>query len=257
MSKKKISIIASEETFNNLKPFNDIGELNESVRKHKEQNKLTKSAMAVLNLLHRYSAKHTGVSFLAKKAIAAILNCSKRTVIRACQLLESLGIIRQLPMKRKSDMLQTSNAIIMQPFCDVEKATVTQEVSETNSNLSLQEDNYSSLKQNIINKRNNKRLTSDFCNEKIPQAFVKYASIINDSLQFVEKLWSKVQIAAWKNSCEKRADQVESISIQSIKQLIRKVKVAKVREKYAYFYSILNSKFEDLYYDELHEFGMK
>ncbi|MFC0235515.1 helix-turn-helix domain-containing protein [Fictibacillus phosphorivorans] len=265
MSKKKILIIASEETFNNLKSFNDIAELNESVRKHKEQNALNKSAKAVLDLLHRYSAKHTGVSFLSKNTIATILRCSKRTVIRACQLLEALGIIKQLPMKRKSDMLQTSNAIVIQPVCKVhdelhnetmvqdEPEFVTQVGNDISPKMSPQENHSSSLKPNIINKRNNNQLTSEFCSEKIPQTFVKYASIINDSLNFVEKLWSKVQLAAWKNSCEHQIDQVETISIQSIKQLIRKIKVAKVRDKHAYFYSVLNAKMEDLYFEDLEQ----
>ena len=263
MAKKKISIIASEESFENLKSFDDIAELNESVRKHKEQNTLNKSAKAVLDLLHRYSAKHTGVSFLSKNTIATILSCSKRTVIRACQLLEALGIIKQLPMKRKSDMLQTSNAIVIQPVYKVhdelhietmvqdEPANVTQAFKDISPKLSLQENQSFSLKQNMINKRNNNRLTSEFCSEKIPQTFVKYASIIDDSLKFVEKLWSKVQTAAWKNSCEHQTDRVETISIQSIKQLIRKIKVAKVRDKYGYFYGILTKKFEELYFEDL------
>ncbi|WP_144520507.1 HTH domain-containing protein, partial [Bacillus thuringiensis] len=66
-----------------------------------------------------------GVSFKSKKKIAEDLNISRRTVIRACQYLESLGIIKQLEMKRKSDMRQTSNIIVIQPII-AEKQIVTE-----------------------------------------------------------------------------------------------------------------------------------
>ena len=60
-----------------------------------------------------------------QKHIAEDLNISRRTVIRVCLHLESLGIIKQLEMKRKSDMRQTSNAIVIQPII-VEEQVVTQ-----------------------------------------------------------------------------------------------------------------------------------
>ncbi|MGQ0422797.1 cytosolic protein, partial [Bacillus sp. HC-Mk] len=66
--------------------------------------------------LHHYSAKYLGVSFKTKNNIADALHISRRTVIRVCQYLESLGIIKQLEMKRKSDRRQTSNVIVIQPI---------------------------------------------------------------------------------------------------------------------------------------------
>ncbi|MCZ0704107.1 HTH domain-containing protein [Natronobacillus azotifigens] len=82
--------------------------------------------MRVLDTLHRYSAKYQGVSFRTKNNLAIELKISRRTVIRACQKLESLGIIRQHDMKRKSDMKQTSNAIVIQPI----QQNVTQETKK-------------------------------------------------------------------------------------------------------------------------------
>src|SRR5699024_3191600 len=99
--KKAITIIASEETYINLSTFDDIESLNKTVREYKEIHKLNKNQTRVLNLLHRYSAKYKGVSFLTKNNIANQLEISKRTVIRVCQHLESLKIIKQYEMKRK------------------------------------------------------------------------------------------------------------------------------------------------------------
>ncbi|HHL0974807.1 TPA: HTH domain-containing protein, partial [Bacillus cereus] len=125
MKKKQvISIIASEETYENLASFQTLKELNDTVRAYKKQYKLNKNQMAVLDHLHHYSAKYLGVSFKTKNNIADALHISRRTVIRVCQYLESLGIIKQLEMKRKSDRRQTSNVIVIQPLhTDVQLVT--------------------------------------------------------------------------------------------------------------------------------------
>ncbi|CDN38361.1 cytosolic protein [Bacillus thuringiensis] len=114
--KQAITILASEETYENLASFQTLKELNDTVRAYKKQYKLNKNQMAILDHLHHYSAKYLGVSFKTKNNIADALHISRRTVIRVCQYLESLGIIKQLEMKRKSDRRQTSNVIVIQPI---------------------------------------------------------------------------------------------------------------------------------------------
>ncbi|HEQ3527917.1 TPA: cytosolic protein [Bacillus cereus] len=114
--KQAITILASIETYENLVSFQTIEELNDTVRAYKKQYKLNKNQMAVLDHLHHYSAKYLGVSFKTKNNIADALHISRRTVIRVCQYLESLGMIKQLEMKRKSDRRQTSNVIVIQPI---------------------------------------------------------------------------------------------------------------------------------------------
>jgi hypothetical protein len=128
---KRIEIIANEIAFSNLATFETIEELNETVRTYKRQLALGKTELAVLDILHRYSAKYKGVSFLCKNKIGELIGKSRRTIIRVCQRLESLGVIRQLPMKRASDMQQTSNAIVIQPVVNTSQdANVTQEPAE-------------------------------------------------------------------------------------------------------------------------------
>jgi DNA-binding Lrp family transcriptional regulator len=145
---KRIEIIANETAFSNLATFENIDQLNETVREYKCKYKetLSNTELNVLDILHRYSAKYKGVSFLRKNNIAELIGKSRRTIIRVCHRLEALGIIRQLPMKRASDMQQTSNAIVIQPVdvlsnwekkpidvvakCEEMTANVTQEPAE-------------------------------------------------------------------------------------------------------------------------------
>ena len=55
---------------------------------------------------------------MCKNTIANKLDVSYKTVQRLMKKLEDLGMIRQVPMKRKKDMMQTANAIIIQPVKD-------------------------------------------------------------------------------------------------------------------------------------------
>ncbi|MGN7233798.1 helix-turn-helix domain-containing protein [Priestia megaterium] len=133
MAKEKIEIIASIETYEHLSSFESIEDLNETVRAHVERHKdkLKKTHIAVLKVLHGHSAKHLGVSFLTKRNIGKFIGKSRATVIRACKHLEDLGIIKQLEMKRSSDMKQTSNAIIIQP---IQKEEPVQEMAQIEKN---------------------------------------------------------------------------------------------------------------------------
>lgn len=151
--KQAITILASIETYENLVSFQTLKELNDTVRAYKRQfaDQLNKNQLAVLNKLHNYSSKFLGVSFRTKKHIAEDLDISRRTVIRACHHLESLGIIKQLEMKRKSDMRQTSNIIIIQPIITEEQLvteapTKTVEICHTkkttNKNLKTKDKRY-------------------------------------------------------------------------------------------------------------------
>ncbi|MGR5978100.1 helix-turn-helix domain-containing protein [Bacillus cereus] len=154
MKKKRIDVIASTETYENLASFQTLKDLNDTVRTYKKLYKLNKNQVAVLNILHNYSSKFLGVSFRTKKHIAEDLNISRRTVIRACQHLKSLGIIKQLEMKRKSDMRQTSNIIIIQPII-VEEQIVTPKPANDADICHTKKTTTKTLKQKIknINKR--------------------------------------------------------------------------------------------------------
>ncbi|MGG5736720.1 helix-turn-helix domain-containing protein [Bacillus cereus group sp. IBL03679] len=201
--KQAITIIAGEETYENLASFQTLKELNDTARTYKEKfaDRLNKNQLAVFNHLHNHSAKYFGVSFKSKKKIAEALHISRRTVIRVCQHLESLGMIKQLEMKRKSDMKQTSNVIVIQPI-NVEEQVVTQapiknaEICHTNKTTTI------SLKQNIkdikIRKENDMpscENDKDFIDYRIPQSMRMKLATAFDSNVMNESFQNAINIA--------------------------------------------------------------
>ncbi|MGG0258160.1 helix-turn-helix domain-containing protein [Bacillus mycoides] len=203
--KQAITIIAGEETYENLSSFKTVEELNESVRQYKETfaNQLNKNQLAVLNHLHNYSSKYFGVSFRRKNHIAESLGISRRTVIRTCLHLESLGIIKQLEMKRKSDMRQTSNVIIIQPII-AERKIVTEAPDKNIVNCHTKKTTTTFLKQKIkdITKRKEDVSPSfqhdlDFIDYRVPQSMrMKLATafestVINESFKNARNIAKK------------------------------------------------------------------
>lgn len=120
-------LLNTESTYQSLQPFAHIGELNENTIHVRElyTDLLTPSTKEVLDVLHRYSCKYPGVCFLSKNKIADMVGVSRRTVVRSCNQLESLGIINQHELNRHNgDKRQSSNAIV---FVKQEKENVTPE----------------------------------------------------------------------------------------------------------------------------------
>ncbi|BAR85711.1 MULTISPECIES: helix-turn-helix domain-containing protein [Bacillus cereus group] len=269
MEKKQgITIIAGNETYENLTTFKTVDELNKTVRAYKEEfvDQLNKTQLAVLNKLHNYSSKFFGVSFRTKKHIAEDLNISRRTVIRVCLHLESLGIIKQLEMKRKSDMRQTSNAIVIQPI--VEEHVVTQAPVKNEEKCHTNKTTTKTLKQNIkdINKRNSNEHSNtpeknieqaDFVAHWVPERFVSLVSSFYSESKTIQELWKVVR------QCNKivnhttgdkafTKDQELTIGLKAIKEFVMKIKSGtKMKKgKFAYFNGIVNKLMDKFYFDK-------
>ena len=117
------TLLNTVDTYLSLQPFKDVEELNNNTIEIREQyaDELTPSTKQVLDVLHRYSCKYPGVCYLSKNSIAEMVGVSRRTVIRACNQLESLGIIKQYELKRRNgDRRQSSNAIVFVAVKSVE-----------------------------------------------------------------------------------------------------------------------------------------
>lgn len=109
------TLLNTEETYRKLQPFETVEQLNANTKAIRElhADKMTRSTYDVLDALHRWACKFPGVCFRSKAKIAEGLGISRRTVIRACQALEDLGIIVQHETKRQGgDRRQSSNAIV-------------------------------------------------------------------------------------------------------------------------------------------------
>ena len=123
----------TEDTYKMLQPFESIEQLNANTSVIREQYKLelTPAARQVLDVLHRYASKFYGVCYMAKSEIARMVGVSKRTVIRACQLLEALGCIAQYETKRvNGDKRQSTNAIVFLTQLEAKSAFVEEEVGQ-------------------------------------------------------------------------------------------------------------------------------
>ncbi|WP_410990963.1 helix-turn-helix domain-containing protein [Bacillus cereus] len=270
MEKKKgITIIAGNETYENLSTFKTIKELNDTVRTYKEKfaDQLNKNQLAVLNHLHNHSAKFFGVSFKTKKKIAEALEISRRTVIRVCLHLESLGIIKQLEMKRKSDMRQTSNVIVIQPII-LEEQVVTPEPSKNADFCHTNKTTTKTLKQNIkdINKRNSNENSNtpeenikeaDFVAHWVPERFISLVGSFFSESKTIQELWKVVR------QCNKivnhttgdkafTKDQELTIGLQAIKEFVMKIKSGtKMKKgKFAYFNGLVNNLMDKFYFDK-------
>ncbi|MEJ9248659.1 cytosolic protein, partial [Bacillus thuringiensis] len=203
--KQAITILAGIETYENLVSFQTIEELNDTVRAYKKHftDQLNKNQLAVLDHLHNHSCKYFGVSFKSKQKIAEVLHVSRRTVIRACQHLEFLGIIKQLEMKRPSDMRQTSNIIVIQPLI-VKEQIVTQEPAKNAEFCHTKKTTAKTLKQKIkdINKRKGDVIPSfqhdlDFIDYRVPQSMrmelqtAFSSNVINESFKNAKNIARK------------------------------------------------------------------
>ncbi|MFF8775602.1 helix-turn-helix domain-containing protein, partial [Kitasatospora sp. NPDC015120] len=128
----------------------------------------------VLDILSQYSCKTIGKSFLAKSTIAELIGKSRRTIIRICNRLESLGIIRQVKrMRQTGDRRQTSNLIYILP---VEVTSDTPDVTPKETD---------SISSKSINNINNRTVKPAW----IPQSFYDLVSAHHSDLKTIEEYW--------------------------------------------------------------------
>ena len=145
--RRTIEMIAGEATYTNLTTFEDIEQLNKTVRHYKDliadmdlRQDVKRNLLTVIEYIKRHSCRFFGVSYKGKRKIAADLEMSDKTITRLCKRLEVLGFVKQYAMKRSSDMQQTVNAIVIQP---IEHKNVRQEatkMSDQENNISLKQD---------------------------------------------------------------------------------------------------------------------
>ncbi|MGH0791826.1 helix-turn-helix domain-containing protein [Bacillus cereus] len=269
--KKKINVIATKEAFHNLSSFNDVEELNKTIRAYRDSIRMSVKRVDVqaklitlLELLKRHSCKYVGVSFLCKNSIADMMAVSYKTVQRLMKKLVDLGMIKQVAMKRKKDMLQTSNAIIIQPIVEEVSNKVD---TKSPTKCPTIKTTPVSLKQNIkdINKRNSNENSNtpeenieqaDFVAHWVPKRFVSLTSSFYSESKTIQELWKIVR------QCNKVTDfstgdkaftndQELTIGLNAIKEFVMKIKAgAKMNKgKFAYFNGIVNNVMDKLYFD--------
>lgn len=272
MEKRCIDVIASEEAFRNLSPFIELEELNKTIRTYRDNIRMSikrtdvqSKLITLLEILKRHSCKYVGVSFLCKNSIADIMEVSYKTVQRLMKKLVDLEMIKQVAMKRKKDMLQTSNAIIIQPIVE-EVSDKVDTKSPTKCPTIKTKPVF--LKQNIkdINKRNSNENSNtseenieqaDFVAHWVPERFVSLVNSFYSESKTIQELWKVVR------QCNKvtnfstgdkafTKDQELTIGLKAIKEFVMKIKsgVKMKKGKFAYFNGIVNKLMDKFYFDK-------
>ncbi|MBG9519344.1 MULTISPECIES: helix-turn-helix domain-containing protein [Bacillus cereus group] len=272
MERKRIEVIASEESFRNLSPFIKLEELNKTIRTYRDiirmsikRTDVKSKLIALLEILKRYSCKYVGVSFLCKNSIAHMMEVSYKTVQRLMKKLVDLEMIKQVAMKRTKDMLQTSNAIIIQPI--VEKVSDKIDTKSPAKCPTIKTKPVS-LKQNIkdINKRNSNENSNiseenikdaNFVAHWVPERFISLVGSFYSESKTIQELWKVVR------QCNKivnhttgdkafTKDQELTIGLKAIKEFIMKIKAGtKMKKgKFAYFNGIVNKLMDKFYFDK-------
>ncbi|MGH0787829.1 helix-turn-helix domain-containing protein [Bacillus cereus] len=272
MEKKCIDVIASEESFRNLSPFIELEELNKTIRTYRDiirmsikRTDVKSKLIALLEILKRYSCKYVGVSFLCKNSIAHMMEVSYKTVQRLMKKLVDLDMIKQVAMKRTKDMLQTSNAIIIQPI--VEEASDKVDTKSPTKCPTIKTKPVS-LKQNIkdINKRNSNENSNtpeenmeqaDFVAHWVPERFISLVRSFYSESKTIQELWKVVR------QCNKivnhttgdkafTKEQELTIGLKAIKEFVMKIKsgVKMKKGKFAYFNGIVNNLMDKFYFDK-------
>ncbi|MGH1142155.1 helix-turn-helix domain-containing protein [Bacillus pseudomycoides] len=272
MMKKLIDVIASEESFHNLSTFKEIEELNKTVRAYRDiirmsikRTDVQSKLIVLLEILKRHSCKYVGVSFLCKNSIADMMEVSYKTVQRLMKKLVNLGMINQVSMKRKKDMLQTANAIIIQPI--VEEVSDKQPAKSPTKCPTIKTTPVS-LKQNIkdINKRNSNENSNttednikqaDFVAHWVPERFVSLTSSFYSESKTIQELWKVIRQCnrIVNHTTGDKAfdkDQELTIGVKAIKEFVMKIKSgAKMKKgKFAYFNGIVNNLMDKFYFDK-------
>ncbi|CRK80195.1 hypothetical protein [Neobacillus massiliamazoniensis] len=238
--------------FASLNEFNHHLEMWLSAYKHD----LSKSELVGLKRLVRFSAKIPGVCNAkigtVLKAIHEDYNdhgISRSTFKRMVQKAITLGIITVHETERKNGS-QSSNLYVFNRFSNYEPPK--QEKLNHPKETSIP----SKTKDQKINKRTEEssNLDFNFVSDRVPQPFVQLVKVFFSEAKTIEEYWRMTQIAAYRNNFEKETEKVLVIAMAAFRQLIRKLKTTQVvRNQIAYFYGILDQKFEELFVKDLVE----
>lgn len=267
--KKRINVIAKEESFNNLSTFAEVEHLNEAVRTYRDVIKTSiKRAdvqtrlIALLEILKRHSCKQIGVSYMSKNTIAKKLEVSYKTVQRLMKKLVDLGMIKQVAMKRKSDMLQTANAVVIEPIKEeLSDKTPTKSPAKCPTNKTTS----SFLKTTYLNKRKDVAVNdfivdnfkqANFVAHWVPEQFASLASCFYSDVKTIQEFWRVIRQCnrVVDSSTGGRAfnkDQELTIALRALKEFAMKVKarVKMKKGKFAYFNGIVNKLMDKHYFD--------
>jgi hypothetical protein len=162
-------------------------------------------------------------------------------------------MIKQVEMKRKKDMMQTANAIIIQPInSDMSDKTPPKKSGKCPTIKTTS----ASLKQKINNKRKVVSFSqANFVASWVPERFANLASSFYHEAKTINEFWKVVkqnnlvvdEIEGTRAFTEK---QELTIAVRAFKEFVMKVKAGKkIGNVYGYFNGVVNNVMDKLYFD--------
>lgn len=229
-----MTLLNTTETYSNLQPFFTIDELNNNTKLIRERyaKDLTRSTYRVLDVLHRYSSKYYGVSYRSKSKIATELGISRKTVTRACQQLESLGIIKQYELKRHNgDKRRSSNAIVFVAIEPANKENVPTECPN---------------EETLLNSNKPKQSFHDSYAYQQPSLYNRFKSILSNSTGNTEpasKLFGiyrskSIKLMKWDYLKDEQAT-FEAMAIQALQITVQATKNKRIKSITGYYDGVL------------------
>ncbi|WP_237562939.1 hypothetical protein [Bacillus dakarensis] len=225
----------------------------------------TKGELVGLKRLVRFAAKIPGV---ANAKIGTFLKAiheeyegngiSRSTFKRMVQKAISLGILTVYETERKNGS-QSSNLYVFNRFPKNEPPN--EEISNHhNKTINLSKtikDNKKRTETIPAEQKDSQSSVLDhtFTSDRVPSPFTNLVKCFFSDAKMIEDYWRMASIAAFLHNCEQDAEKVLAISIHAFKQFVRKLKSNAIHNPIAYFYGIVNKKFEELYFEELFDMG--
>lgn len=244
--------------------FESIEEMDKNVRAflYHNKSKLSESCLNVLKTIWKHSLKVIGVSFAKYDYIAEIANISRRTVIRAMNQLEEMGIIKRIPTTRPNGKRGINIIVIQKTDLSIpsEKtlnnnmspqlvtADVTTENKKNQDHSVMRNTKRTNVKldnqQETIESINNKELDATFVPATVPKSFVDTVKPFFNSARQIYDLFKRVQIAYNKCKLDRPLYDLIDIAIDSFKQTVFAKKLNRIKKTFeGYFYIVLYSNF--------------
>jgi hypothetical protein len=275
------------ENFEGYSQFADINDLNNNFEMWMADKKdsFTKGELLGLKRLVRFAAKVPGV---ANAKIGTVLKAiyeehgemgmiSRSTFKRMIIKASKIGIFTVYETERKngsqSSNLYVFNRFPMNELLNEEKLTYQYEtiipsktkIKKNNKRETAPagnepaEDLPTTFKTADMHENSaSKKAPEDhlFVSDRVPAPFVELAKYFFPKAKAIEEFWRMSMISAYRNNYENEKETMLSVSLDSFKQLVRKLKSkVNVKNPIAYYTGILNKKFQELYFTELFEMG--
>jgi hypothetical protein len=239
-------------TFSHLSQFKNVKDFNNNMEQWMLdlKSKFTKSELIALKRLVRFSAKVAGV---CNAKIATIVSAThsndavgisrstfKRMIIKA----KELGLLLVHESVRKNGS-KSSNVYVFNRFCGQSEPSTSEKLNQPKTNnLSKTSIQDNILRKTHANKKNSEKFDASFVKESVPLKFTNFVKYFFNDAEVIENFWRLTLISAWKNNV---TNNLVETAIYSIKILVRRFKLNKVKNINGFYFGILQRKFKALF----------